>query len=86
MNRRQIKKNRIAFKIWTAVPRVEKYKFGAAGQILETIRFISFRYDSFTGGHSNTYTTIHLRAVSHQYPWLVTGVYAALLIDEKFII
>ena len=41
MNRREIKKNRIAFKIWTAVPGKEKYKIGAVGQILETIRFIS---------------------------------------------
>ena len=32
MNRRQIK-NRIAFKIWTAVTRVEKYEIGAAVQI-----------------------------------------------------
>ena len=32
MNRREIK-NRIAFKIWTAVPRVENYKIGAAVQI-----------------------------------------------------
>ena len=34
MHRRGIK-NRIAFKIWTAVPRVEKYEIGAAVQILE---------------------------------------------------
>ena len=32
-DRRDIKKNRIAFKIWTAVPRVEKYKIGEAVQI-----------------------------------------------------
>ena len=38
-------KNRIAFKICTAVPRVEKYKIGAAVQILETVRD-----DSFTRG------------------------------------
>ena len=49
MNRREIK-NRITFKIWTAVPRLEKYKTGAAVQILETIRFILFRDDSFTRG------------------------------------
>ena len=29
-DRRDIKKNRIAFKIWTAVPCVEKYKIGTA--------------------------------------------------------
>ena len=32
MNHREIK-NRISFEIWTAVPRVEKYKIGAAVQI-----------------------------------------------------
>ena len=37
MNHREIK-NRIAFKIGFAVPRVEKYKIGTAVQILETIR------------------------------------------------
>ena len=52
MNRREIK-NRITFKIWTAVPGEEKYKIGAVGQILETIRFIPFRNDSFTRGQSN---------------------------------
>ena len=67
-------KNRIAFKIWTAVPRVEKYKIGAAAvQILETTRFILFRDDSFT--RSVKYATILLREVSHQYPWLVTDVF-----------
>ena len=49
MNRRKIK-NRIAFKIWTAVPGEERYKIGAVGQILETIRFIPFRDDSITRG------------------------------------
>ena len=51
MNRREIK-NRIAFEIWTAVPRVEKYKIGAAIQILETIRLILFRDEPFTTGQS----------------------------------
>ena len=41
-------KNRVVFKIWTAAPRIEKYKIGQ--QILETIRFISFRDDLFTRG------------------------------------
>ena len=51
MNRREMK-NRIAFKIWTAVPNVEKYKtVAAAVQILETICFILFRNDSSTRGH-----------------------------------
>ena len=49
INLREIK-NRIAFKICTAVPSVEKYKIGAAVQILEMIRFILFRDDSFTRG------------------------------------
>ena len=35
--------DRIVFKIWTAVPRVEKYKIGPAVQIIETIRIIKFR-------------------------------------------
>ena len=64
MNRREIK-NRITVKIWAAVRRVEKYKIGAAVQILETIRFILFfatihsqdvsqiRDDSFTKGYTN---------------------------------
>ena len=39
MNRREIE-NQIAFKIWTAVPRIERYKIGSAVQILETVRFI----------------------------------------------
>ena len=46
MNRREIR-NRIAFKIWTAVVlRIEKYKIGAAAfQIFKTIRFILFPDD-----------------------------------------
>ena len=51
MNRREIK-NRIDFKIWTAVPRGEKYKIGTAVQIWEAIRFILFRNDSFKRGQS----------------------------------
>ena len=42
MNSRELKKNRIAFKIWTTVSRVEKYKIAAAVQISETIRIIFF--------------------------------------------
>ena len=52
MNRRELK-NRIAFKISTAVPRVEKFKISAAVQNLETILFIFF------------FATINLREVSH---------------------
>ena len=51
MNRREIKKKRVVFKIEIGAPRGEKYKIGAAVQILETIRFFHF-------------TTIHLREVS----------------------
>ena len=52
MNRHEIK-NRIAFEIKIAVPRIEKYKIGAADQILETLFY---------------FVTIHLRDVSQQYP------------------
>ena len=64
MNRREIK-NRIAFKIWTAVHRVEKYKIGAAVQILETIRFITFRDDTFTRGQSNMRRFIYERPATN---------------------
>ena len=51
MNRHKIKKKQIAFKIWTAVPCVEKYKNGAAAVlILKTIHFILIRDDSFARG------------------------------------
>ena len=60
MNRRKIK-NRIAFKIWTAVTRVEKYNTCAAVQILVTICFISFRDASFTRGQSNLRLFIYVR-------------------------
>ena len=66
------KKNRIAFEIWTAIPRVEKYKIGAAVQILEIIRL--FFYE-----RSIKYAKIRLREVSHQYPWMVTGVFFHML-------
>ena len=49
INLREIK-NRIAFKIWTVVPRVEKYKIGATVQILKIVRFILFRDESFIRG------------------------------------
>ena len=58
MNRREIE-NQIAFKIWTAVPRIERYKIGSAVQILETDLF-SFIYE-----RSVKYATIHSREVSH---------------------
>ena len=44
MNRRE-KKPGQTLKSETAVPGEEKYKIGAVGQILETIRFIPFRDD-----------------------------------------
>ena len=78
MNRHELKrhelKNGIAVEIWTEVHRVEKYKIGAAVQTLETIRFILFR-DASLKDVSQIYATIHLRQVTHQYPWLVTGVF-----------
>ena len=68
MNRREIK-NRIAFKIWNAVPRVEKYKIGAAVRILETIRFIIFRADSFTRVQSNMRRFIYERSATNIRDW-----------------
>ena len=68
MNRREIK-NRIAFKIWTAFPRVEKYKIGSAVQILETIRFILFRDDSFTREQSNIQRFIYERSATNIRDW-----------------
>ena len=69
MNRREIKKNRIAFKIWTAVPRVENHKIGAADQIWETIRFILFCDDSFTRGQSNMRRFIYERSNTDIRDW-----------------
>ena len=66
MNRRK-RKNRIAFKIGTAVPRVEKYKIVAAAavRILETIRFIIFRANSFMRGQPLISVTGHWRNLSY---------------------
>ena len=86
MNRREIKKNRIAFKIWTAVTRVEKYKIGAAVQILETIRFILFLDDllevsqlcddgSFTTGQPPISVTGHWRILSYVYNCICYNLY-----------
>ena len=59
MNRREI---------WTAVPRVEKYKIDAAAvQILEKIRFILFRDDSFKNGQSNMRRFIRERSATLTY-------------------
>ena len=68
MNRREIK-NRIAFKIWTAVIRVEKYNTCAAVQILVAICFISFRDDSFTRGQSNLRRFMYERSVTNIHDW-----------------
>ena len=68
MNRREIK-NRIAFKFRTAVPRVEKYKIGAAVGILETIRFILFRPNLFRIERSVKYATVHLRMATNIRNW-----------------
>ena len=68
MNPREIK-NQVAFKIWTAVPRVEKYKIGAAVQILETVRFIIFRVDSLTKGQSNIRRFIYERSATNIRDW-----------------
>ena len=66
MNRHEIK-NRIAFKIWTAVPPVEKYKIGAAAVQNETLSFFATIHlreflqifdDSFTRGQPLAYSFI----------------------------
>ena len=56
-------KKRIAFKISTAVPRVEKYNICAAVQILESI---SFRDDLFTRGQPPISVTGHWRILSYE--------------------
>ena len=68
MNRREVKKQ-IAFKIWTAVLRLEKYKIGSGVQILETICFILFRNDSFTRGQSNMRRFIYERSATNIRDW-----------------
>ena len=65
------KKKRIIFKNWTAVPRVEKYEIGgeAAVRILETIRYILFRDESFTRGLSNLRRFIYVRSDTNIRDW-----------------
>ena len=82
MNRREIK-NRIAFKIWTAVPGEEKYKIGAVGKILETIRFIPFRDDSFTRGQSNIRRFIYERSVANIRDWSLAYSFICLKKTEQ---
>ena len=82
MNRREMK-NRKAFKIWTAVPGEEKYKIGAVGQILETIRFILFRDGSFTRGQSNIRRFIYERSVDNIRDWSLA--YSFICEDRKII-
>ena len=65
MNRCEIKKKRIDFKILTAVSCVEKYKIGAVVQILEAMRFILFRDDSFTRAQPPISVTGHWRILSY---------------------
>ena len=70
MNRREIKKktDTIAFKIWTAVPRVEEYKIDAAVQILEDYPlYLLFRDDSLTRGLPTISVTGHRRILSYVY-------------------
>ena len=50
------KKNRIAFKIWTALKNIKS---------LQRFRLSALFH----------FATIHLREVSHQYPWLVNGLF-----------
>ena len=62
-------KNRIAFKIWAAVPHVEKYKTVAAVQILETICFILFHNDSSTRGQSKMRRFIYESSATNIRDW-----------------
>ena len=62
------RKNRIAFKIWTAVPGVEKFTIGAAVQILETFPFILF-HDSFTRGQPNMRLFIYESSATNIRDW-----------------
>ena len=74
MNRPEIKINRIVSKIWTdSAPILYFSTRGTAAQILKAIRFFISR--RFIYERSVEYMTIHLREVSHQYPWRVTGVF-----------
>ena len=69
MNRHEIKKNRIAFKISTAVACVEKY--AVVVQILEPNRFILFRDDSSTRGQPPISVTGHWRLLSNDTLWMM---------------
>ena len=84
MNRGKIKKNRIAFKICNAVPRVEKYKIGAAVQTLETIRFILFRDDSFTRGQPPISVTGHWLILSYIHMYIGYVCIYSLSFDSTF--
>ena len=60
----------LAFKIWTAVPRVEKYTISAVVQILEIIPFILCRDDSFMRGQPPISVTGHYGLFFHiWYIW-----------------
>ena len=50
-----------------SVSRVEKYEIGTAVQILGTIRFLSFRDDSFTRSQTPVSVTGHWRILSYDY-------------------
>ena len=81
MNRLEIK-NRIAFKIWTAVPGEERYKIGAVGQNLETIGFIPFRDDSIMRGQSNIRRFIYERSVTNIRDWSLAYSFTCLFLTE----
>ena len=65
------KKKRTAFKTWTAVLHVEKYKIGATVHILETIAFFFyiFRDDSFTRGQSKMRRIIYESSATNISDW-----------------
>ena len=59
------RKHLIAFKIWTVVFHIEKYKIGALVQILDTIHFIIFHAYLFTRGQSNMRWFIYERSATN---------------------
>ena len=79
---RNEKKNRIAFEIWNAIPRVEKYKIGAVAQILGTIHFILFRDDPFTSGKSNVRRFIYERSATNIRDWTLAYSFIWLTTDR----
>ena len=81
MNRRKMK-NRIAFQIWTAVPRVENYNLRRGSDFRD---YPLYSISRLIYERSVKYATIQLREVSHQYLWKVTGVFFHIYVLENFL-